>query len=89
MGGDGRLLAAAVVGAIAILAWTMVHMVPFFFVLKIAGLLRVDAAEEMSGLDVSHHGGSAYEGGAHKDTDGLVHERLAALEQEIMLLKKK
>jgi len=88
MGGNGRLLGTAVVAILVILLWTLGHMLPFFFVLKALGLLRVDAAEEMSGLDVSHHGGSAYEAGG-KDTDSLVTERLAALEQEIQLLKKK
>lgn len=75
MGGDGRLLACAVVGCLAIIAWVLVHMLPFFYVMRIAGLLRVDAAEEMSGLDVSHHGGSAYEGGTMKEGDSLLSER--------------
>jgi hypothetical protein len=39
-------------------------MVPFFYAMKSFGLLRVDEAEERMGLDVSHHGGSAYEGTA-------------------------
>lgn len=61
MGGGGNLLGAAVVLIIAITAWVLGHMFPFFYLMKMLGLLRVDEAEERMGLDVSHHGGSAYE----------------------------
>lgn len=61
MGGNGKLLGAAVVLILAITAWVLGHMIPFFFVMRMIGLLRVDEAEERMGLDVSHHGGSAYE----------------------------
>jgi Amt family ammonium transporter len=61
MGGDGRLIACAGVAILAIVAWVLGHMVPFFWAMRYMGLLRVDAAEEMLGLDVSHHGGAAYE----------------------------
>lgn len=60
MGGDGKLLVAAIVGIIVIFVWVMGHMVPFFFLMKSLGLLRVSPEEEHEGLDVSHHGGSAY-----------------------------
>lgn len=60
MGGDGRLLITAITGIVAICGWVLGHMFPFFFVTRILGLLRVPAAEEQQGLDVSHHGGSAY-----------------------------
>ena len=75
-GGDGRLLACAIVLILAITGWVLGHMVPFFFLMRMAGLLRVDEAEERAGLDVSHHGGAAYEAagatelaiaGGHKD----------------------
>ena len=78
-GGDGRLLACAIVLILAISGWVLAHMVPFFFLMRMAGLLRVDEAEERMGLDVSHHGGSAYEApgmtelaiaGGHKDGSG-------------------
>lgn len=61
MGGGGNLLGCAVVLIIVVAVWVLGHMFPFFYVMKIAGLLRVDEAEERMGLDVSHHGGSAYE----------------------------
>ncbi len=35
-------------------------MTPFFLVLKMLGMFRVDALEEEVGLDISHHKGSAY-----------------------------
>lgn len=44
-------------------AWVTCMMVPLWLLLKIVGLLRVDPAHETAGLDVSHHGGSAYPGG--------------------------
>lgn len=35
-------------------------MTPFFIMLKKVGLFRVSPEVEAQGLDVSHHGGSAY-----------------------------
>ena len=32
----------------------------FWYVLKLLGCFRVNAADEAAGLDASHHGGSAY-----------------------------
>eukprot|EP01023_Acetabularia_acetabulum_P021641 TRINITY_DN213_c0_g1_i1.p1 TRINITY_DN213_c0_g1~~TRINITY_DN213_c0_g1_i1.p1 ORF type:complete len:476 (+),score=135.80 TRINITY_DN213_c0_g1_i1:159-1586(+) len=55
-GGNGKLLAAALLGVIVIFAWVSVHMAPFFFVMRMIGLLRVSAEDEALGLDVSHHG---------------------------------
>lgn len=60
MGGNGRLLATAIIGIIVIFSWVMVTMVPFFYATHIMGILRVSSEEENEGLDVSHHGGSAY-----------------------------
>ena len=37
-------------------------MLPFWFLLKFIGLLRVPANEETVGLDASYHGGTAYPG---------------------------
>jgi len=34
---------------------------PFFHVLNILGLFRVDTVEEEVGLDISHHKGAAYD----------------------------
>ena len=35
-------------------------MFVFFYLLKLVGYFRVNAADEAAGLDASHHGGSAY-----------------------------
>ena len=35
-------------------------MFAFFYILKLLGYFRVNAADEAAGLDASHHGGSAY-----------------------------
>mmetsp|Transcript_12480 Transcript_12480/g.16999 ORF Transcript_12480/g.16999 Transcript_12480/m.16999 type:complete len:497 (+) Transcript_12480:163-1653(+) len=59
-GGGGELLGCQIVGIICIATWTCCLIGPFFYALKMAGQLRVPKEEEMMGLDVSHHGGSAY-----------------------------
>ena len=61
MGGGGALLGAAVVLILVIAIWVLCHMLPFFYLMMRLDLLRVDDAEERMGLDVSHHGGAAYE----------------------------
>ncbi|DBA72984.1 TPA: hypothetical protein ACH3X2_009929 [Trebouxia sp. C0005] len=60
MGGGGHLLAAQVVYSIWLGAWVLANMFTFFYVLKLLGYFRVNAADEAAGLDASHHGGSAY-----------------------------
>ncbi|GLC40105.1 hypothetical protein PLESTB_000882500 [Pleodorina starrii] len=59
-GGDGRLLASQVIGIICIFAWVFGLMSILFAALKAVKLLRISAEEEQAGLDVSKHGGSAY-----------------------------
>ncbi len=59
-GGGGNLLACQVTGIVVITAWVMVQTGALFFVLKMFGLLRISPEEEQAGLDVSKHGGSAY-----------------------------
>lgn len=60
MGGDGRLLGAHLVYIVVLMAWVLGVMTPFFVALKKVGLFRVSPEVEAQGLDVSHHGGSAY-----------------------------
>jgi ammonium transporter, Amt family len=63
MGGGsdgGKLLAAHIVYILALCAWTVGITLPFFFIIKKLGQFRVDPEVEAAGLDVSHHGGSAY-----------------------------
>jgi Amt family ammonium transporter len=48
--------------------WVVGNMLPLWYILKAAGLLRATADEEALGLDSSHHGGSAYAGTPDDDT---------------------
>ncbi|MEW5305332.1 MAG: hypothetical protein WDW38_005628 [Sanguina aurantia] len=59
-GGGGQLLAAQVIGILAIFAWVVGLMSIFFGIFKFAGIIRISAEDEHAGLDVSKHGGSAY-----------------------------
>jgi Amt family ammonium transporter len=59
-GGGGDLLGCQIIGIIAIAAWTMTLLGAFFYALKVTNHLRIPAEEEHAGIDVSHHGGSAY-----------------------------
>ena len=45
--------------------WVLAMMIPFWFILKLLGFLRVPAEEETLGLDESYHGGHAYPGHDH------------------------
>ncbi|CAL8463541.1 g3075 [Coccomyxa elongata] len=69
LGGSGNVLAANLVWILVIFGWTFGLMVPFFYILKLCGLLRLSPKEEELGPDVSHHGGTAYPGlqGAYGD----------------------
>ena len=60
LGGGGRLLAAHLIYILTICVWTMGLMTPYFIILKKLNLFRVPPEVEAAGLDVSHHGGSAY-----------------------------
>ncbi|KAK8941079.1 Ammonium transporter 1 member 2 [Platanthera zijinensis] len=60
MGGGGRLLAAHVVQILVIAGWVSATMGPLFYGLHKLGLLRISVEDEMAGLDVTRHGGSAY-----------------------------
>jgi Amt family ammonium transporter len=59
--GGGRLFGAQVIAMLAIFAWVSIVCIPLFGILKITGLFRVSEEEEVVGMDISHHGGSAYE----------------------------
>lgn len=59
--GEARLLACEIIGILWIIGWVLIIMTPFFFILKITGLFRVDPLEEDVGLDISHHRGAAYD----------------------------
>eukprot|EP00980_Cylindrotheca_fusiformis_P003904 scaffold867_cov112-Cylindrotheca_fusiformis.AAC.2 len=59
---DARLLACQVLAALFIIGWTMFTVFPFFIWLNYKGWLRSDSLEELVGLDISYHGGSASNG---------------------------
>lgn len=59
-GGGWRLLACNVVGALAIAGWTTSLLGIVFAYMRLGGVLRISAAEELVGNDVSKHGGVAY-----------------------------
>lgn len=46
LGDNGTVLAANLVWILIIFGWTMGMMVPFFYVLKLCGLLRLSPQEE-------------------------------------------
>eukprot|EP00612_Vaucheria_litorea_P005225 CAMPEP_0171467700 /NCGR_PEP_ID=MMETSP0945-20130129/10145_1 /TAXON_ID=109269 /ORGANISM="Vaucheria litorea, Strain CCMP2940" /LENGTH=100 /DNA_ID=CAMNT_0011996303 /DNA_START=1 /DNA_END=299 /DNA_ORIENTATION=+ len=54
---SGWQFATQLVGVLAIIGWVTLMMVPFFMLLKVAGVLRVPAEMEQRGLDASEHGG--------------------------------
>lgn len=70
-GSNGKLLGCQVIGTAVVAAWVMVLMGCFFMALYAAKLLRITPEEEMKGLDLSKHGGSAYY--SHNDQDGDAH----------------
>ncbi len=56
-------------GIIVVSAWVCVQMGLLFFVLRKFNMLRIPPEEEQMGLDVSKHGGAAY------NYDGAVQSR--------------
>lgn len=59
--GSGDLIVNEILGVLFICGWVLGIMGPFFFVLNMLGLFRVDPIEEKVGLDISHHKGAAYD----------------------------
>jgi len=59
-GGGGTLLAVNIAAMLAIFAWVSSTAGILFFALKQAGLFRVTPEDEISGMDITHHGGGAY-----------------------------
>mmetsp|Transcript_22024 Transcript_22024/g.32785 ORF Transcript_22024/g.32785 Transcript_22024/m.32785 type:complete len:524 (-) Transcript_22024:212-1783(-) len=75
--GDGNLLLIQLCSVAWICAWVGCMMTPFFMVLKMAGMFRVDPLEEEVGLDISHHRGAAYDlaGPKQEDVEELMEVR--------------
>ena len=76
-GGDGSLLLCELYAVLWVIAWVALTMTPFFLLLKVLGMFRVDALEEEVGLDISHHRGSAYDlsGAKQEDVEELMEVR--------------
>jgi len=63
-GTRGLLLGTQVVALLVEISWVVTLSACLFMGLKKAGIFRVKHDEEVAGLDISKHGGSAYSGGA-------------------------
>ncbi|KAF7816093.1 ammonium transporter 1 member 3-like [Senna tora] len=60
LGGGWSLIGAQVVELLVILGWVSVTMGPMFYALHKLKLLRITREDEVKGLDISTHGGYAY-----------------------------
>ncbi len=58
--GEGCSLFPQLVGTFTIAGWALALSLVLFYGLKVSGLLRVGAEEEIAGLDISEHGMYAY-----------------------------
>lgn len=67
--GGANLLLVQICAVLWILGWVTFTMAPFFFLLNLAGMFRVDPLEEEVGLDISHHRGAAYDYSGPKSED--------------------
>ena len=54
--GDFKLFGIQMLGLVAVAAWATVTMLIFFRILRKAKFLRADAADELTGLDITEHG---------------------------------
>ncbi|KAL7153235.1 hypothetical protein ABFS83_04G153000 [Erythranthe nasuta] len=69
MGGGWGLIGAQLVELLAIVGWVSLTMGPLFYLLHWLGILRISMDDEVAGLDISSHGGYAYN--AHEEESGL------------------
>ncbi|ESW18753.1 hypothetical protein PHAVU_006G067500 [Phaseolus vulgaris] len=60
LGGGWGLIGAQVIEILTIFGWVSVTMGPIFYALHKLELLRIPVNEEVTGLDISCHGGFAY-----------------------------
>lgn len=60
LGGGWGLIGAQVTEALVIIGWVTITMGPLFLVLHKLRVLRISLEEEIAGLDISRHGGYAY-----------------------------
>jgi ammonium transporter, Amt family len=81
---DFRLLGAQIVGALFIVGWVVLFMLPFFVWLDWKGWLRSDPLEELVGLDTSYHGGLAL----HTNDSDVKPEYITAYKERQIELNK-
>jgi ammonium transporter, Amt family len=76
-GNGGDLMLVQLTAMAWIIGWVSCTMIPFFVVLNIAGMFRVDSLEEDVGLDISHHRGAGYDlkEAPHNAVEELMEER--------------
>ncbi|KAC9449867.1 hypothetical protein E3N88_45815 [Mikania micrantha] len=60
LGGGWGLIGAQIVEVVTIIGWVSVTMGPLFYLLHKLRILRISSEEEIAGLDISSHGGYAY-----------------------------
>lgn len=60
LGGGGKLLAAQIIEILVVAAWVSGTMLPLFYLLHKFNLLRISPGDELDGMDLTRHGGSAY-----------------------------
>ena len=77
-GGNAQLLLCQFIEVLVIVGWVGFFMLAFFMAMSKMGLLRVSPEEELAGLDVSKHGGSAYAGAEVGGGDGMSHSKSVA-----------
>ncbi len=93
LGSSGKLLGANIVWILVIFGWTTAMMLPFFLILRACKLLRVSEEEEMQGVDVSKHGGSAYliddvpASMGKTSPTGSIEQQLAMLQDRVLVLE--
>ncbi|XP_015070716.1 ammonium transporter 1 member 3 [Solanum pennellii] len=61
LGGGWGLFGAQIVELLSIVVWVSLTMGPLFYLLQKLGILRISSDEEVAGLDISSHGGYAYD----------------------------
>jgi ammonium transporter, Amt family len=59
-GGEWKFLGNQLFGMLCYTSWTVATTGVMFYAMKAVGWLRISEEEELIGVDVSHHGGSAY-----------------------------
>ncbi|KAI3749900.1 hypothetical protein L2E82_20520 [Cichorium intybus] len=68
LGGGWGLIGAQLAELLVIVGWVSVTMGPLFYLLHWLRILRISSDEEVAGLDISSHGGYAYN--AHPEESG-------------------